>query len=450
VVVVAGTCVTALLAGCSASPTANPTAANDRSSAQCTSSSTPSGGFGVVVGATSSIGGDQYVTDSAAWGRLPAAQQEQLTQALSAADAHSDAGCVQTTADLHVSVGPQSGPPGRVPARLVDDSTGAPAASGNLTADGAVEPGGCLPGPQGTTHCDTLFGFGQGTTPLTVSGHLDYSGTPVCVPYTGGRLCNGWFGAWGADGTAENGSTGSGIGTSALALTALGDVRAKLTSSPSALYISHAPAGQSSDVTVGSYITLLDITLQTVPNSAQCEPTKLADSLVSPSMATPTPFAQFPGSCVDETAFGVRDGTDALAEPYASFVSAQSLLTQDQSTQSVAAVASAASAAHRWLIATPRDDLPTASDRPTGASLMSSACPVLNSALSPGVTDAPYSCTQSSAPVWHGVVQGQSLVSSQLSTTAYAESDAGTGVIHVILAFDTVDVHECWPLADCR
>ena len=36
------------------------------------------------------------------------------------------------------------------------------------------------------------------------------------------------------------------------------------------------------------------------------------------------------------------------------------------------------------------------------------------------------------------------------ATQAIAESAGGAGVIHLVLAFDTVDVHECWPAASCR
>jgi hypothetical protein len=451
-VLVAGLCGSALLASCSSGPSAAPpgTAAV---SAGCVSAETSSGGNGVLVGATSPVGDGGYVTDPTAWGQLPAATRQQLLETLSAADQQGNASsCVQTTADLHVAVGPPTATPTGASAQLVDvrgaDDDGS--ASAALADNRAVETAGCRPGSRATTQCDTLFGFGQGTTPLTVSGHLNYSGTPVCLDYTGGRLCSGWFGAWGADGTVDNGSTGSGIGTSALALASLGNVSAKLTSSPTALYTSHAPAGQSSAVTVSSYITLLDITLQTVANSEQCAPTKLANSIESPDVATPTQFSQFPVSCVDETAFDVRTGSAAVAGPYASLLAGQQLLTRSEGTQALAAVESAASSAHTWLIATPRNGLPTALDAPNGATLLGAACPVLNTALAPGVAVTPYSCTQSSAPPWSGVVQGQSFVSAQLSTTAYAESGPGSGVVHVILAFDTVDVHECWPVSACR
>jgi hypothetical protein len=404
----------------------------------------PSGGNAVLVGAQTPVDG-AYVSDAATWGELPASQRAELERKLAAEATSVDASaCAQTTSDLHVTVAPPSSggdgvSGGATSARLVSVTAMRPAASSP-----------CIPGPQGTTQCDTLFGFGNDTTPLTVSGNIAYRGTPVCLSYSGGQLCNGWFGVLGADGTLDNGNTGSGIGSSALALMSFGAVRAQVSSDPTAIYISHAPAGQSSSVTVGSYATLLDVTLETSSDSAQCAPTTISDSIVTPNVSTPAQYGQSPVSCVDELSVDGRHDVAADSTSFAALRAAQFELIGNQGADALNKLAFAALSSHQTLIGTPHTGLP-APGVADSAGLLSAACPILNQGLAPGTEpSAAFACTQSAIAPWHGVVLGQSLVSSRLTTTGYVQSASGSGAIHLILAFNTVDVHECWPAADCH
>jgi hypothetical protein len=322
------------------------------------------------------------------------------------------------------------------------------------TAAAAAAAGpGCRPGQRNTIQCDTLFGFGTGSTPLTVTGQLDYSGTPVCVAYGKGQLCDGWIGAWGGDGTTNTGATGSGIGASALAVAGVGNVRAQITSSPSALYFAHAPSGDSTTVTVTPYVTLLDVTLQSVPDSTQCAPTKVALGVVTPNVSTPTASSQQFVSCVDEVDFdGRTDAPTRASVTYQDLRDAQAAMaTETGGGHALLQLVAAATAAHAAMAATSHAGLFGAGPPTVGsATVVAAACPVLNRALAAGTgPGAAFACTQSSIAPWHDTVLGQSLVSAQLNATAAVESSGTAGEAHVLLAFDTVAVHECWPAAAC-
>jgi hypothetical protein len=351
---------------------------------------------------------------------------------------------VQTTAQFHVTVSP-------APAVSPAPGAGPGGGAAPVGFDGAAPPDGCRAGPRRTTRCDTLYGFGQGSTPFTVSGTISYGGNPVCVNYVGGRICNGWFGVWGADGIPDNGNSGSGLGTSALAVASVGGIGAEAQSDPTALYVSRAPSGQDSDLTVRSYTTLLDLSVGTEPDSAQCAPTKITNTIVTPSATRPQAAVQWPISCVDEIAVDSLGGRAARTGPVSTLLGAQRLLGQGRNAAALASLVAAASAAHQTLVATAHAGLPTAAQRPSDATVERSGCPVLNAALVPdGGHPPPFACTQGSFPVWQAVIPGQSLVSSQLTTEAIAESAGTTGLFHLVLAFDTVEVGECWPAAACR
>jgi hypothetical protein len=397
----------------------------------------PSGGTAALVGATSPVAQGGYVSDPAAWEALHASVRQQFERELTqAAAALNPASCVQTSA---LRVGVTTPPPAG--ARLVDEvSAGAP-------------PAGCRTGPHGTTRCDTLFGFGAGSTPFTVTGQVAYSGTPVCVTYGAGQLCTGWFGAWGSDGTTDTGATGSGVGAETLAVAGAGDVRAQVSSSPSALYFSKAPSGDSTAVTVTPYVTLLDVTAQSVPDSVQCAPTRVAYGVVTPNVQKPALSSQELVSCVDEQQFdGRSDAASRASGPYGAVRAAQvALASATGATHAVQLLEAAGTASHRALASTSRAGLFGAGPRPPGsATVLAAACPVLNGALAfgTGPTDA-FACTQSSIRPWKDVVLGQSVVSAQLTATAATETSGAQGEVHLLLALDTVDVHECWPAAAC-
>lgn len=391
-----------------------------------------------MIGATTPVTGGDYASNRAAWDGLSAHLHQQFEQELSeAAAALDNAACVQTTAAMRVGV----------------DRPAAPSVDEVDDVSAAALPAGCRAGPRGTTECDTLFGFGAGSTPFTVTGQVTYAGTPVCVTYGHGQLCNGWFGAWGADGTTATGATGGGIGASTLAVASVGNVRAQVTSSPSALYFAKAPSGSSTSVTITPYVTLLDLTLQSAPDSTQCAPTKIAYGVVTPNVSTPSAFSQLLVSCVPEVAFdGRRDAAAQSSSTVQSLLAAQQgVVSESGASHAVLELVGAATSIHDTMAATSHTGLFTAGAGAVGSGrVLSAACPVLNAALASGTRarDA-LACTQSSIPPWHGTVLGQSVVSPQLTATAAAVSSAGIGEIHLLMAFDTVEVHECWPAALC-
>jgi hypothetical protein len=397
----------------------------------------PSGGTAALVGATHAVAQGGYVTDLAAWHRLGPALRQQFERELVEASAGGNTSACLQRASLKVGVSP----PGPA-VRLVSDVLG-----GGL-------PAGCHGAARGTTECDTLYGFGAGSTPFTVTGQIAYAGTPVCVSYgAGGQLCSGWFGAWGANGTTTTGATGSGIGASTLAVVAGGDVRAQAVSTPSALYVSRAPSGDQSSVTVTPVVTLLDVTVQSMADSAQCAPTTLSYGVVTPNVSTPSVATQQPVSCVDEVAFDGRGDAAATGSAASLGVRAaqRALTSPTDSSSAVAHLVPAATQVQDALAATSHAGLFSAGRSTVGsATVLASACPALNDALAAGTRAADaFTCTQSTLNPMTDTVLGQSLVSTQLTATAGAESTGPGGEAHLLLALDTVEVHECWPAAAC-
>lgn len=441
-------CAATLLSGCAAAPAPQGLSRSPASAAGCSSHSVPSGGAAVLVGATTAVPQGGFVTDLAAWNRLAPAVRQQFERALAQAAAGTSAGaCVRTTADLHVRVArPHAGRPGPSGAagQLVSDVT---------ASAGADLPPGCGPNGRGGTECDTLFGFGADTTPFTVTGQITYAGDPTCVVYRGGQLCTGWFSAWGDDGTAANGSTGSGIGTSALAVVSGGPVRAEAVSTPSAIYVSHAPSGVLSTVTVTPYVTLLDLTVQSVPYSDLCAPTWIVYGVVTPNASSPDVYSHEQASCVTEESVDARrDAAARSSAAYQALRSSQAGLGTAQVAQTVQQLVQAGTTANHALVGTSHRGLPGgASGPPRDTALLAAACPVLNAALAPGTRPgSAFSCTQSTIPPWRDEVPGQSLVSAQLGTSAVVDSSGGIDEAHLILAFNTAEVQECWPVATCR
>lgn len=425
--------------GCSSSPPQLTFTDGTVGTQGCSQRTIPSGSSAVLVGGTVPVGGGDFVTDLPSWKQQSAAAQAGLeTQLQKAAATVSSGACVQTTASVRVGVR-------RAPGATLD--------AVQATAPAALAQG-CAAGPSGTTVCNVLYGFGRGTTPLSVTGRVQYAGTPVCVDYSGGQLCTGWFGAWGADGTVGNGNTGSGIGTSALSVVTVGTLEAEMSSYPSAIYVSRAPSGVMSAFTVSSWVTLLDMSLSTVPASLQCQPTSVSFGVVTPNESSPDLYSQAPSGCVDEASFGAGAGTAGAV--YAGLHRAQRDLVAGRGPAALSQATSAAIAAHQALIATPHTGLPAAgAGSPTSSALLDDACPILEAAVLGPATSAvagangSLTCSQVTLPVWHDVVPGQSLVSAQLTTRAISQSAGGAGSIHVLAAFDTVDVQECWPAADC-
>jgi hypothetical protein len=174
--------------------------------------------------------------------------------------------------------------------------------------------------------------------------------------------------------------------------------------------------------------------------------------VVTPNVSTPSAFSQLMVSCVEQGAFdGRTDGAAQSSSPYQALRSAQQgMATETGGGHAVIEMVSAAEALHNTMAATAHAGLFGAGPRVSSATVLGAACPVLNDALAPGTRagDA-LACTQSSIPPWHDTVLGQSVVSAQLTASDAVVSSAGTGEIHLLMAFDTVEVHECWPAPFC-
>lgn len=205
-----------------------------------------------------SIANDTFVSNLAAWMRVPRTERTRLLTRLHSNDKHPHrvvcrAASSKGSREITVSRAAAS--------RSLSRATRARRAK---TASARV----CAPGPIRTCTADTGFGFSMYARPIITSPPIGTGGADNCIAFLGGQLCDGAL--WGQD--ASNGRFGSTV----LTLGAAGFAEGAVQEGQVATYTSQAPRGQKGLLSVKASETVIELDITGGVASAACYPAELA------------------------------------------------------------------------------------------------------------------------------------------------------------------------------
>jgi hypothetical protein len=369
------------------------------------------------------VGSNAFVTNLAAWKRLPVSTRRRLLGTLYAAEKHVGV----TTCPITLPAKKNSSPTKEA---LLQAAT-----LTGVSLRGHITSSTCLSGVNGQPcTADAAYGFAENAEPIVTGEATSSGGADYCV--FSGLLCSGaLFGqaAW------------SGGNWTVLTLGAAGFAQGQLQEAQTATYTSQAPVGQSSRVTVTAQETMIDLDVAGGVASAGCFPTAiglfvngvaasnspdhLTGCLDTAQIDALLPDIKVGGALEDVTSLlsNLKDTADLIQNALATISLGQTLATN----------------AGEDLTAPPSDDLTNAFHLSCDAyDAMLFGASLVNPPSLPA-------CVRTNFAARHGTIKGGTTLTVALvpqMTVKYGGVGMG---LHILVGIPTVLVHECWPASEC-